>query len=97
LFNGTDVGKNDRYPWARHCGADFQNYECDHGIKNWRAVGGTCGDTACQCAGGVAYGDVEIDPATTTCGSTHCGRDRIVYRCRPTGWKPVPGSKCGPP
>jgi hypothetical protein len=92
--NGQPVDQNDRYPFARVCGRDLINYECYHPARSWRAVGGSCGNTACQCAGGTALGGILIDPARTSCGSTVCGMDRFVYQCTASGWQWQP-TACG--
>jgi hypothetical protein len=92
--NGQPVDQNDRYPFARVCGRDLINYECYHPARAWRAVGGSCGNTSCQCAGGTALGGIFIDPARTSCGSTVCGMDRFVYQCTASGWQWQP-TGCG--
>jgi hypothetical protein len=94
-WDGSSVTKDERYPYAHVCGADLQNYECDPTLRNWRALGGQCGDTSCQCAGGTALGGIAIDPNRTTCGSTACGMDQLVYECVAGAWQAISGSHCG--
>lgn len=94
-WDDSPVSKDERYPWARVCGADDQNYECDPNLRNWRALGGECGDTSCRCEGGVAFGGVAVAPERTTCGSTMCAQNGHPYVCTPGGWQLESGDFCG--
>jgi hypothetical protein len=89
------VSKDERYPFARHCGMDNQNYECVHSLRNWRAVGGTCGTTGmCNCPNGAALGGIRV-PADQWCGATICGNDHFVYTCTSSGWGRTTQQNCG--
>jgi hypothetical protein len=95
-WDNQPVNKDQRYPYARVCGLDRQNYECTPASHQWQSVGGSCGTAGCQCPNGSAFGDVAIAPDRTSCGSTVCGRDQIVYRCTSGGWQPETANRCGP-
>lgn len=92
------VDKDEVYPYARVCGEDGHNYECTPDSHDWHILlPGSCGDPRCSCANGAAYGDVAIPAGRTTCGSTVCGRDQLVYTCGLRGWQADLASFCGPP